>query len=99
MSKYFGLPLQVHFGVDVGCVDGNMAQPCADGVDVDSRAKQVRCGRMSDRVWADCSVQKCRVGTCGCMDVLAEHPMNTVPSDRLPQTVQKDCVIWRAVAD
>ena len=33
--------LKIYFGVDVGCVDRNMAEPGADGVDIDSGAKEV----------------------------------------------------------
>jgi hypothetical protein len=41
MRERFCLSLKVYFGVGVGCVDGNMAQPCTDGVDIDSGAKKV----------------------------------------------------------
>ena len=58
MSKYFGLPLQVHFGVDVGCVDGNMTEPRADGVDIDARAQQMRGSRMPYGVRADRPTEK-----------------------------------------
>jgi len=46
VSEHLRFALKINFGVDVGCVDGNMAQPCADGVDIDSRAKQVSGRRM-----------------------------------------------------
>ena len=48
MRKYFRLPLQVDFSVDVGCVDGHVTEPCADGVDVDTGAQQVRSGCVSN---------------------------------------------------
>ncbi len=32
----FGFPLQIDFGVDVGRVDGDVAEPGADGVDIDA---------------------------------------------------------------
>jgi hypothetical protein len=46
MGENLGFSLQVDFGVDVGCVDGNMTEPRADGVDVDTGAQQVRGCRM-----------------------------------------------------
>jgi len=46
MLKYLCFPLQVHFGINIGCVDRNVAQPRADGVDIDSGAKEVGGRRM-----------------------------------------------------
>jgi hypothetical protein len=37
------LHLKINFGVDVSSVDGNMSEPRTNGVDVDSRAQEVRC--------------------------------------------------------
>ncbi len=37
---------EVRFGVDIGCVERNVAQPCPDCVEIDTSTKQVRCGRM-----------------------------------------------------
>ena len=53
MGEDLGFSLQIYFGVDVGRVNGNMAQPCADGVDIDSGAKKVSGRRMPDGVGAD----------------------------------------------
>ena len=53
MSKHLRLPLQVDLCIDVGCIDGNMAQPRTDGVDVDSGPKQVRSCSVPDGVRAD----------------------------------------------
>jgi hypothetical protein len=39
--------LKIRFGVDVGGVDGDMAQPGADGIDIDSGAKQMGGRRMA----------------------------------------------------
>jgi len=47
-------------GVDVGCVDGDVTEPCTDGVDVDAGAQQV-CGcHMPDSVRADGSAEQRR---------------------------------------
>ena len=57
VREHFSIALKVNFCVDVGCIDGNMAEPGADGVDIDAGAKQVRGGRMSDGVRADGSIE------------------------------------------
>jgi len=48
-----GFHFQIHFGVDVGGVEGHMAQPGADGVDVHSCPQKMRSGGMPDGVWAN----------------------------------------------
>ncbi len=53
MCEDFGFTLEIDLGVDVGGVDGNVSEPCADGVDIDASAEQVRRGCMSDSVWAN----------------------------------------------
>lgn len=78
MSEHFCFPLQVDFRVDIGRVDGDMAEPCADGVDIDPGPKKVSGCCMPDSVWADRPVHQPRKGTCGDADVLAEHPMNAM---------------------
>jgi len=50
VGEHFRLPLEVDFGIDVGCVDGDMAEPGADGVDINAGAQQVRGCRMPDGV-------------------------------------------------
>jgi len=51
--EHLGLSLEIYFGVDVGGVDGDMTEPCADGVDIDAGAEQVCRGRVSDGMRAD----------------------------------------------
>jgi hypothetical protein len=46
-GKHLGLCLQIHFGIDVGGVDRDVAQPRADRVDVHARTQQVRRGCVS----------------------------------------------------
>lgn len=53
MSEHFCFPLQVDLCVDVGCVDGNMAEPRANGVDIDAGPRKVGGRRVPDRVRAD----------------------------------------------
>ena len=72
MRQDLCFPLKVHFGIDVGCVDRNMSQPCADRVDIDSGSKKVRCRRMPNSVRADGPFRQCwnvslrrRGCTCG----------------------------------
>ena len=47
------LHLKIDFGVDVGSVDGNMAQPRTNGVDIHARAQEMRCGCVADDVRAN----------------------------------------------
>jgi hypothetical protein len=54
----FGFTLQIDLGVDISCVDGDVAEPCADGVDIDAGTQQMRCGRVSDGVRADRPAQQ-----------------------------------------
>ena len=41
-TKSLGFHLKVGFGIDVGGVDGDMAEPGADSVDVNAGAKKMR---------------------------------------------------------
>lgn len=79
MSKYFCLPLQIDFCIDVGCVDGYVAEPRADSVDIHSGAKEVGRRCMPDRVGADRPVRQCWARGCDGAYVLADHPMNSMP--------------------
>ena len=47
------LPLKIDLRVNVRGVDGNVPQPSADGIDIDSGAEQVGRRRMTDGVWAN----------------------------------------------
>ena len=63
MRENLRLSLQIDVSVDVGCVDGDVTEPCADGVDVDTGAQQV-CGcRMPDSVRADAPAKQRWMGT------------------------------------
>jgi hypothetical protein len=93
MLQNLCFPLQIHLSIDVGCVDGSVAQPCADGVDVDSGAKKVCRGRVSDGVGTDRPFHQPWMGACGDAYVLADHPMNAVPGKWLAQPVQEDWII------
>lgn len=50
MSEYFRFSLQIDLSVDVRCVDGHVAEPRADGVDVDTGVQQMRGGCTPDGV-------------------------------------------------
>ena len=98
MSEDFGFTLQIDFGVDVGGVDGDMPEPCADGVDVDAGAQQMRGGGMPNGVRTDRPAQQRRVRSrCGA-DMIAEHPVNPVTCNRIPKPVEEDGLVGRAVA-
>ena len=58
VSEHFGFTLQVDFGVDVGGVDRDVAEPRADGVDVDAGAQQMRGGCVPDGVRAEGSTKQ-----------------------------------------
>lgn len=53
MLQNLCFPLQINFSINVGCIDRDMAQPSANGVDIDSGAKGVGGRRMPDGVGAD----------------------------------------------
>lgn len=78
MLENLCLSLKINFGVDVGRVDRNVAQPGADGVDIDSGAKEVGGRRMPDGVGADRPGRQSWVRGCDDANVLADHPMDTV---------------------
>ena len=44
---------QICFGVNIRGVERHVTQPGADSVDVDTRAKEVGCRRVSNGMWAD----------------------------------------------
>src|ERR1017187_8695601 len=52
-AKSLSFHLKISFSVDVGGVDGDMAEPCADGVDVDTGAKKMRGSRVADGMRSD----------------------------------------------
>jgi hypothetical protein len=46
VTENFRLSLEIDFGIDVGGIDGDMAEPRADRVDVNPGTKQVGSSRM-----------------------------------------------------
>lgn len=90
MCKHFCLPLQVNFSIDVGRVDGHVSQPCSDGVDIDTGAKQVRGGRVPNGVRADSSAKQRRMRGSSSADVVAEHRVDAMAGNRLAKPIEKD---------
>ena len=43
---------QIHFDVNIRGVERHVTEPGADSIDVDTRAKKVRCRRVSNGMWA-----------------------------------------------
>ena len=98
MCEHLRFALEVYFGVDVGCIDGDMTEPRSDGVDVDAGAEQM-CGcRMPDRVRTDGSVQERWIGSCCGADVITKHPVDAVAGNRLAKSVEEDRLFGQAVA-
>ena len=99
VGEDFRFTLQIDFGVDVGGVDGDVTEPCADGVDIDAGAEQMRSRSVADGVRADRPAkQRWMRSRCGA-DMVAEHPVNAVTCDRIPKPVQKDGLVGRPVAN
>jgi hypothetical protein len=40
-EQRFGLHLQIYLGIDIRGVEGDVAEPCADRIDVDTSAKKI----------------------------------------------------------
>jgi hypothetical protein len=57
MGKDFGLTLQIDFGVDVGCVNGDTSEPGADGVDMVVSLGEMDPPSIATFIWL-CCVQK-----------------------------------------
>lgn len=52
-GQRLGFHLQINFGIDVGRIDGDVAEPRADGIDVHTGAKEMSGRRVADSMWAD----------------------------------------------
>lgn len=90
MCEHFCFPLEVDFCINVGCIDGDVAQPRADGVDVDTRAQEM-CGcRMPNGVRADSSAKQGRMRGSSSADVVAEHRVDAMAGNRLAKPIEKD---------
>lgn len=98
MCEHLCFALEVYFGVDVGCIDGDMTEPRSDGVDVDAGAEQMRGCRMPDRVRTNGSVQEGWMRSCCGADVIAKHPVDAMAGNRLAKSVEEDRLFGRAVA-
>src|SRR5438132_318068 len=76
-----------------------MAEPGSDRVDVVSGAQEVRCRRVTDRVWAHTFLrQRGQLGGhLGC--VALDEGVDTKPRERLAPTIQEDVLRWGSIAD
>jgi len=50
MSQCLRLHLEIDFGVDICCIEGYMAKPGADGVDINTGTQEVNSRCMPDSV-------------------------------------------------
>ena len=90
MGQDLGFTLEVDFGVDVGRVNGDVAEPGTNGVDVDAGAQQMRCRGVSDGVRADGPFEQRWMGSRSRPNMVAQHPVDTVSGDGLSESVQED---------
>ena len=90
-----GLHLEVDFGIDVGGVDGGMAEPRVDGIDVHAGEHQVTGGRMSQRMWRYLPPgQRRHLGRAA-----PDDRVDAEPGERLPAPVEEDSVICGTAVD
>ena len=90
MSEHVRFPLEVNLCIDIGRIDGDVAEPGADGVDVDTGAQQMCGRRMPNGVRADSSAKQGRMRGSSGADVVAEHRVDAMASNRLAKPIEKD---------
>jgi hypothetical protein len=99
LCQHLSFALEVNLCIDVGCVDRDMPQPRAYGVDIDAGAQEMSSGCVADRVWTDTFPQQ-RWATCGCFsDVLPQHLVDAVARQWLPKPVKEYGLIGRTVSN
>ena len=90
-----GLHLQVDFGIDVGGIDGGMAEPCSDGVDVHAGEHEVAGGGMPQHVRRYfLPRQRRHLGRAALDDPVAPEP-----GERFSAPVEEDSVICGTAVD
>ena len=53
MSQRFRLHLQINFSIDIGSIKRHVPQPGTNCVNIDTRAEEVDCGRVSNGMGTD----------------------------------------------
>ena len=53
MSQCLSFHFEIDFGVDICCIEGYVAKPGADGIDINTGTQEMYSRCMSDRVCAD----------------------------------------------
>lgn len=94
LGQRLGLHFQIHLGVDVRGVQRNMAQPSADGVDIDTCTQEVDGCRVPNRMGADALSGQGRHGFACHGSILRHDPVYSEPRQRLLQPAQKDCIAF-----
>src|SRR5258708_32853879 len=75
-SKRSGFHLKIDLRVDVGCVQRNVAHPCAYRVDIHAGAKEVGCGCVADAMGADLLGAQRREAGSDLLTVTFDQPVN-----------------------
>jgi hypothetical protein len=88
-GKRFGLHLQVNFGIDVGGVEGDVSELCADSVDVDAGAQEVGCGGVPNRVRTHTLVFERWHEKRDFVDVSLDHCVDAKSSDRFATPIEE----------
>lgn len=96
-SDGVGFQRKVDFGIDVGGADGDVAEPGADGVDVDTCQNKVAGRRVTDHMWAYRPLSQCRHLGCATLDeaVYSEaSKRRSEPADKygVPGRAPKDLI-------
>ena len=84
-----GLHLQIDLGVSVGRLEGDVAEPRTNRVDVHSGTKEMHGGRMANGVRADLLVPQRRHFLGRFVDGAGDQGVNTVSCDRRSADVKE----------
>src|SRR5712691_4249079 len=98
MSQGLGLHFQIDLRIDMGSVQRHVSQPAADSVDVNTRAKQVTGGRMSNRVRTDAFGLERRPRRARLAYRSPYQGVDAKPSQRLSETVQEHSFVRTTAA-
>jgi hypothetical protein len=86
----FGLHLHIDLGINVGRIEGDVAEPSTDRVDVNSRAKKMSRCCMTNRVWANTLVLQRRDAGRDFLDISLHQGVYAESGDGLAASVEED---------
>lgn len=91
--------LKVGFSIDVGGVDGDVAEPRPDGVDINAGAKKMRGGGVSDGVRSDLLLAHLRNAVHGGARISRHDVMNAEARQRLGTAIEEHSLLAAPAGD